>query len=98
MFIYTPAMGYLGVLGTGNVNEGARSWMHNLKQLQDSSTIIRNSSLPIRIHNQLVHPTRPQSRTDRIDYSLAGGNVGEELTSALTGISTLSKNYYLWSL
>lgn len=89
---------YLGVLGTGNVDEGPRSWMHNLKQLEDSSSIIRNSSLPIGINNQLVHPTRPKGRTDRIDYGLAGGDVGEELPSALTGISTLSKNYYLRSL
>ena len=70
------AVSNLRVLRARNVDERLGSGVHDLEELENRRTIVRDRGLPVSGHNELVHPTRSEGRRNRVGDGEAGGDVG----------------------
>jgi len=73
------AVSHLGILRLGNVHQSLCSRMDHVQQLHDGGAVVADGGLAPGVHDQLVHASRTQGRSDGINNRTACIDVGDNL-------------------
>ena len=79
----------LGILRFSDISECSRCWVHNIKKLHDSGSIIGNGCLTTVFNDELVHTAWTQRCTDSISNSFTGIDVTDKLRLSLGCVGPL---------
>lgn len=81
----------LRVLSARNVDERLGRRVHDLEELQNRRAVVRDGRLPVRGHDELVHPARSEGRRNGVGDGEASRDVGQQLRRALGRVGALCK-------